>query len=291
METSDLLKKVRKIEIKTRGLCSQLFSGEYHSAFKGQGIAFAEVREYQWGDDIRSIDWNVTARMNAAFVKEFEEDRELNIILLVDASRSGFFGSHYQLKTDLIAEIGALLSFSAIQNNDKAGAIFFTDRIEKYLPPKKGRSQSLRIIRELVDIAPTSTRTDLAQALLFLDHVMKKRSVVFVISDFIASDYETELRMIARKHDVTGIHIYDERERDLPDSGLLRLEDAESGESIFVDTSDRRVRLAHAKYFEQRKEYFERAFIHSGAEALNISTASNYTQILMSFFERRMKRA
>jgi len=291
METSELLKKVRKIEIKTRGLCSQIFSGEYHSAFKGQGIAFAEVREYQWGDDIRSIDWNVTARMNAAYVKEFEEDRELNILLLVDASSSGFFGTQRELKSDLITEVGALLSFSAIQNNDKAGAIFFTDKIEKYLPPKKGRSQTLRIIRELVEMAPTSPRTDLAQALLFLDHVMKKRSVVFILSDFIASDYETELRMIARNHDVIGIHVYDQRERELPDVGLLRIQDAESGESTFIDTSDPRVRNAQARYFDLKKEYFEKAFLHSGADAITISTGSNYTQALMQFFESRLKRA
>ncbi|MFI5134844.1 MAG: DUF58 domain-containing protein [Chitinophagales bacterium] len=285
------MKKIRTIEIKTRGLCSQLFSGEYHSAFKGQGVAFAEVREYQWGDDIRSIDWNVTARMNATYVKEFEEERELNILLLVDASRSGFFGSQKELKSDLITEIGALLSYSAIQNNDKAGAIFFTDRIEKYLPPKKGRSQTLQLIRELIDIAPASPRTDLSQALLFLDHVMKKRSVVFILSDFIASDYETELRIVARKHDVIGIHVYDERERELPDVGLLRMQDAETGETIFIDTSDLRIRNAHARYFDSKLEYFEKAFLHSGAEALSISTASNYTQMLMSFFERRLKRA
>jgi len=291
METSELLKKIRAIEIKTRGLCSQLFSGEYHSAFKGQGIAFAEVREYQWGDDIRSIDWNVTARMNTAFVKEFEEDRELNIVLMIDASRSGFFGSQQELKSELITEIGALLSYSATQNNDKAGAIFFTDRIEKYLPPKKGRSQTLQLIRELIDIAPSSPGTDLSRALLFLDHVLKKRSVVFILSDFIASDYETELRIVARRHDVIGIHVYDERERVLPDVGLMRMQDAETGETVFIDTSDSRVRNAHAKYFDSKQEYFENAFLHSGAEVLNISTASNYTQALMAFFERRLKRA
>jgi uncharacterized protein (DUF58 family) len=238
METSELLKKVRKVEIKTRGMVSELFSGEYHSAFKGRGISYSEVREYQVGDEIRSIDWNVTARMNHPYVKVFEEERELVIVLMVDISRSTLFGTLKEFKRDMINEISAVLAYSAIKNNDKVGAIFFSDKIEQFIPPHKGSSHLLRIIRELLNINPSSGGTDLVSAFSFLNNVMKKQSVVFVLSDFISSDYEPMVRITARKHDVTGIHIYDKREMEIPDIGLMQITDAETGKTICVDTSD-----------------------------------------------------
>jgi uncharacterized protein (DUF58 family) len=290
METADLLKKVRKIEIRTKGLVSQLFSGEYHTAFKGRGISFSEVREYELGDEIRSIDWNVTARMNHPYVKVFEEERELEVILLVDISRSGIFGTLKQFKRDLITEISAVLAYSAIKNNDKVGVIFFSDKIEKYIPPAKGSSHILRIIRELIDIEPSSPGTDLTAAFHFLMNVTRKKSVVFVLSDFIAGNYEPMLRLAARKHDVVGIHVYDKREAEIPSMGLVNVIDAETGKTICLDTSSDTVRSIYGKRFAERKDRFETSFQKSGADTVSVSTRDNYIRALMLLFERRTKR-
>lgn len=290
METSELLKKVRKVEIKTKGLVSQLFSGEYHTAFKGRGMSFSEVREYQIGDEIRSIDWNVTARMNHPYVKVFEEERELVIMLMVDVSRSGLFGTLKQLKRDLITEVSATLAYSAIKNSDKVGVIFFSDKIERYIPPKRGYSHLLRIIRELLDVEPESKGTDFTTAFQFLNSVLKKAGVVFVLSDFIPSDYEPMLRITARKHDVVGIQVYDKRETEIPDMGLLVTSDAETGEVRCIDTSSVKVRRTYAQRFMERIEYFESAFKRNNADSVIVGTRDNYIRMLMKLFERRMKR-
>jgi uncharacterized protein (DUF58 family) len=290
METGELLKKVRKVEIKTKGLCSQLFSGEYHSAFKGRGMSFTDVREYQIGDEIRSIDWNVTARMNHPYVKVFEEDRELIVLLMVDVSESSLFGTLKQFKRDLITEISAVLAYSAIKNNDKAGVIFFSDKIEKFIPPKKGRSHILRIIRELIDVEPSSKGTDLNAAFEFMNNVLKKQAVVFILSDFIAHPYESMLRITTRKHDVVGIHIYDKREVELPDIGLINIMDSESGATMCVDSTNAKVRQAYAKRFTERVVNFQTIFSKNGADTVSISTRDNYIRMLMLLFERRTKR-
>lgn len=290
METAELLKKVRQVEIKTKGMCSQLFSGEYHSAFKGRGISFSEVREYEAGDEIRSIDWNVTARMNHPYVKVFEEEREIVVMLMVDVSQSSMFGTLKQFKRDLITEVSAVLAYSAIQNNDKVGLIFFSDTIEKYIAPNKGRSHLLRIIRELLDLEPASKGTNLTAALYFLNNVMKKRSVAFILSDFIAQNYEPMLRITARKHDLTGIRVYDKREAEIPDMGLLNVADAETGNIICVDTSNPRLRLTYARRSAEAVDRFEDIFQRSGVDTVSISTRDNYIRILMSLFERRLKR-
>jgi uncharacterized protein (DUF58 family) len=242
VETTELLKKVRKIEIKTRGLSNQIFSGEYHSAFKGRGMAFSEVREYMPGDDIRNIDWNVTARFNHPFVKIFEEERELTVMLLVDISASGDYGTRRQFKRELITELCAVLSFSAIQNNDKIGVIFFSDKIEKFIPPKKGKSHILRIIRELIDFKPSSSGTDIGGALRYFTNMIKKRSISFLISDFQTAGYDDALKIAARKHDLVAIRIYDHRESELPDIGLIRMQDAETGSLLWVDSSSKTTR-------------------------------------------------
>ena len=293
METTDLLKKVRKIEIKTRGLSSHIFSGEYHSAFKGRGMAFSEVREYVPGDAIRSIDWNVTARFNHPYVKIYEEERELTVILLVDVSASEEFGTKVQFKKDLVTELCAVLSFSAIQNNDKIGIIFFSDTIEKFIPPKKGKTHILRIIRELIEFKPKNTKTDISSALRYLTNVIKKRSICFVISDFIEnnmnqkSGFDDALKLANKKHDIVALQIYDEREKELPDVGLVRLRHAETGEVLTVDTSDQRVRLNYKKNWELKQKQLAESFARSGVDNSIIRSDQSYVQPLMKLFKKR----
>jgi uncharacterized protein (DUF58 family) len=288
VETSELLKKVRKIEIKTRGLSSQIFSGEYHSAFKGRGMAFSEVREYIPGDDVRTIDWNVTARFNTPFVKVFEEERELSVVLLVDVSASGAFGTHSQFKQDLITELCAVVAFSASLNNDKIGVIFFSDKIEKFIPPKKGKSHVLRIIRELIEFKPEHKRTDLQQALRYLTNVIKKRSIVFLISDFYAeTNYKDALKIANKKHDLVALRIVDKTEQQLPNVGLIKLKDNETGRIIWVNTSDKSFRqkftVNQLKFEDELKDIFNR----SGVDATKIFTHESYVKPLMNLFKNR----
>jgi len=290
METRELLKKVRQIEIKTRGLVNQVFSGEYHSVFKGRGMEFSEVREYQYGDDIRLIDWNVSARFNHPFVKVFEEERELTVMLLVDFSRSGSFGSGTQLKHEVAAEICAVLSFSAIKNNDKVGLILFTDRIEKFVPPKKGRAHILRIIRELISFEPSGTGTNIRQALEYFHHVNKKRTIAFLISDFIDDGYDKILRIVSRKHDVIAIEITDPREEELPPSGLIKLRDAETGQERWVDTSDPRVRQRFAEYWRDRRAARKTLFLRSRVDAIPIRIDRPYIKPIVDFLRLREQR-
>jgi uncharacterized protein (DUF58 family) len=290
METTELLKKVRKIEIKTRGLSSHIFSGEYHSAFKGRGMAFSEVREYMPGDDIRSIDWNVTARFNHPYVKIFEEERELTVMLLVDISGSGEFGTRHQFKRELITELCAVLAFSAIQNNDKIGVIFFSDEIELFIPPKKGKTHILRIIRELIELKPRSQGTDIGNALRYFTNSIKKRSIAFIISDFRDEGFAPALRIAARKHDTVAIRIHDHREEELPDAGLLTLQDAESGRWLWVDTGSKRVRDRYAAWNAARERELTEIFSRSGVDAVTLATDRNYVQPLMNLFKRREKR-
>ncbi len=287
METSELLKKVRKIEIKTKGLSQHLFSGEYHSAFKGRGMSFSEVRAYQYGDDVRDIDWNVTARTGDPYVKVFEEERELTVMLLVDLSRSAFFGTINQLKSEMAIEICALLAFSAINNNDKVGLLLFTDSIELFIPPKKGRKHILRIIRELLDFEPKGKGTDLRVALDYFNNLIKKRSICFVLSDFLAEGYEDALRIAARRHDLVGIRITDRREKELPRAGLLRVSDAEADLYRWLDTSSRRVRQQYADWYLDRSQAFEEAFRKAGADQVTIYTDESYVNQLLQFFKKR----
>lgn len=290
METAELLKKVRKIEIKTRGLTNQIFSGEYHSAFKGRGMAFSEVREYMPGDDVRTIDWNVTARLSHPYVKVFEEERELTVMLLVDISASGEFGAKSQMKKDLITELCAVLSFSAIQNNDKIGVIFFSDQIEKFIPPKKGRTHTLRIIRELIEFRPERSKTDIAGALRYLTNVLRKRSIAFVISDFLAENFEDALKITNKKHDVAAVRIYDQRETEMPAIGMVRLKDAETGELRWVDTSSKTVRKAYHAWWVAKNGELSGIFSKSGVDVVTIRTDQSYVGPLMNFFKRRMNR-
>ncbi|MEO8149364.1 MAG: DUF58 domain-containing protein [Bacteroidia bacterium] len=297
METTELIKKVRKIEIKTRGLSNQIFSGEYHSAFKGRGMAFSEVREYIPGDDIRTIDWNVTARLNHPYVKVFEEERELTVVLLVDVSSSGEFGTKTQFKKDMITELCAVLSFSAIQNNDKIGIIFFSDQIEKFIPPKKGKSHILRIIRELIDFKPEHRKTDLAQALRYFTNVIKKRSIAFLISDFMDSNYngkkkvfEDALKIAGKKHDMVALRIYDERENYLPDLGLINIVDAETGDNRWIDSGNHLVRKEYEIAARNRERDLNDVFLRSGVDCTNIRTDQSYIQPLMKLFKKREKR-
>ena len=288
METAELLKKVRKIEIKTRGLSHQIFSGEYHSAFKGRGMAFSEVREYTPGDDVRTIDWNVTARFNTPFVKVFEEERELSVVLMVDVSASGAFGTNKQFKQDLITELCAVIAFSAAQNNDKIGVIFFSDKIEKFIPPKKGKSHVLRIIRELLEFKPQNKKTNLELPLKYLTNVIKKKSIVFLISDFFTeSNYKDALKIANKKHDLIALRIVDKAERELPDIGLIKLKDNETGNVIWADTSDKNFRKQIAvnclKFEDELKDVFNR----SGVDATNITTHENYVKPLMNLFKNR----
>jgi uncharacterized protein (DUF58 family) len=287
MKTADLLKKVRKIEIKTRGLSSHIFSGEYHSAFKGRGMTFSEVREYQPGDDIRSIDWNVTARFNNPFVKVFEEEREMTVTLLVDVSASGEFGSDNQLKKDLIVELCAVLAFSSIQNNDKIGVIFFTDKIEKFIPPAKGKSHVLRIIRDLIEFKPENKKTDLTLALKYLTQVIKKRSIAFVISDFIDEGYSDALKIANKKHDLVALRIYDKRERELPNIGLVKFYDQEMGIYRWIDTSDKNTRLKFQKNAKIQADKLYELFRKSGVDVAEINTTDSYIKPLMNLFKRR----
>ena len=276
METSELLKKVRKIEIKTKGLSKHIFSGEYHSAFKGRGMSFSEVRNYQYGDDVRNIDWNVTARTGEPHVKIFEEERELTVMLLIDMSRSSFFGTVQQLKNELITEICALLAFSAINNNDKVGVIFFSDRVEKYIPPKKGRQHILRIIRELIDFHPAGTATDIGEVLRFFTNVIKKRSICFILSDFLTRGYEDPLRIAARRHDIIGVNLIDPREEELPNVGLIRAVDAETGKVQWIDSSSYAVRKQYVDWFQDKFRYFKVTFVKSGAARVIIRTNESY---------------
>jgi uncharacterized protein (DUF58 family) len=287
VETIDLLKKVRKIEIKTRGLTRQIFAGEYHSAFKGRGMTFSEVREYQYGDDIRSIDWNVTARFNHPFVKVYEEERELTVMLLIDVSGSGDFGTQAQLKSSMIAEIAALLSFSAIENNDKIGVIFFTDRIEKFIPPQKGRKHILRIIRELLESHPQSRGTDISESLRFLTNAIKKRCTAFLISDFRDKGYARSLQIANNKHDVAALHIYDRRETSLPAVGLLRVVDAETGKEQWIDTSRNQVREYYAMKWESHLEMMREIFSRAGVDSVSIHTGEDYVRPLIKLFKQR----
>lgn len=287
MESSELLKRVRKIEIKTRGLTSQVFSGQYHSAFKGRGMAFSEVREYIPGDDIRSIDWNVTARLNHPYVKVFEEERELTVMLLVDVSASGQFGTSKQFKRDLITELAAVLSFSAIQNNDKTGVIFFSDRIELFIPPKKGKTHILRIIRELINIEPKGTGTDIGGALRYFNNMIKKRCIAFVISDFIGTGFERALKIAARKHDLAALRIQDPRESEMPPVGLVRFTDAETGETCMLDTSDVNVRRDYNLYWKQTERQTTELLSRSGVDHATLRTDQPYVQPLLNLFKRR----
>ena len=288
MDQAELLKKVRKIEIKTKGLSRQLFSGGYHSAFKGRGMSFSEVRQYQYGDDVRNIDWNVTARTGEPHVKIFEEERELTLMLLVDTSASSFFGSRELSRQELLTEVCAVLAFSAIANNDKVGVLFFAEEVELFIPPKKGRQHILRIIRELVAHKPAKGKTRVGLALEHVQHMMKKRCVCFILSDFLAPDFSTQLRVLSRRHDVVGVHCRDVRERELPNVGLLNIRDAESGEAMWVDTTDPDFRKNYTAQFDKRLEGMKQLFSRSGADFLSLSTSEPYANSLMRFFEQRM---
>lgn len=287
MDTKELLKKVRKIEIKTRRLSDHVFGGEYHSTFKGRGMTFSEVRQYQFGDDVRNIDWNVTARYNEPYIKVFEEERELTLMLMADISGSELFGTDAQFKNEIITEIAATLAFSATQNNDKIGLILFTDEIELYIPPKKGKSHVLRIIRELLEFQPKSKKTDLAMALKFLRNVMKKKAIVFVMSDFITDGYKDTLKIAAGKHDVTGIRIYDRREEEIPNLGMVQMEDEETGELMLVNTGSKSVRRNYNAYYRERVDYFQESFLKSGAGALSCRVDESYVKKLLGYFKRR----
>lgn len=288
VETSDLLKKVRKIEIKTRGLSQNIFAGQYHSAFKGRGMAFAEVREYQFGDDIRDIDWNVTARFRKPYVKVYEEERELTVMLLVDVSGSLDFGTGRCTKSDVAVEMAATLAFSAIQNNDKIGVIFFSDRIEKYIPPKKGRKHILYIIREMLDFKPESRRTDIGEAVAFFTRVMKRRCTAFLLSDFYdRKDFLKQLQIANNKHDLMAIQVFDQRSKTLPDVGLMKICDAETGYEQYIDTSSKKVRAAHAHYWMEREENLKQAFSKSNVDWVSVSTDDDYVKALMRLFSSR----
>ena len=288
METSELLKRVRKIEIKTRGLSKNIFAGEYHSAFKGRGMTFSEVREYQYGDDIRNIDWNVTARHNRPYVKIFEEERELTVMLMIDVSASRNFGTISKLKKNQITEIAAVLAFSAIQNNDKIGVIFFSDKIEKFIPPKKGRTHILHIIRELIDFYPEDKQTDIEQALEYMTNSIKKRCTCFVISDFIDEhDFAHALAIANRKHDVVALRVYDPRENQLPPVGMMYLRDAETEEQMWVDTSDKKLREAYEKYAFVSEKELDAIFKRSGVDVANIRSDEDYVRALITLFKKR----
>jgi uncharacterized protein (DUF58 family) len=287
MDTKELLKKVRKIEIKTRRLSDHIFSGEYHTSFKGRGMTFSEVRQYQFGDDIRAIDWNVTARYNEAHVKVFEEERELTMMLMVDISGSESFGSKSQFKKEIVTEIAATMAFSATQNNDKIGLILFSDQIELYIPPKKGRSHVLRIIRELIEFHPKSYKTDIAQALKFLSGTQKKKAIVFVISDFMSGDYEQTLKIASKKHDITGIRVYDIREEKMPNLGMVSMLDAETGKTELINTGSKSVRMNYEKYYHDNVNYFIETFRKSGSGVVNTRVDESYVTKLLGYFKSR----
>ncbi len=288
LTTSEILKRVRRIEIKTSGLRNHIFAGEYHSAFKGRGMSFSEVREYTPGDDVKSIDWNVTARFSHPFVKVFEEERELTVMLVVDVSSSSLFGTHQRLKRELITEMSAVLSFSATTNNDKVGVIFFSDKIDKFIPPKKGRSHILRIIRELIALEPAQRGgTNVGVALDYLNNVLKKRTITFVMSDFVSEPYEKPLQLAARKHDLVGIQVYDRADRQLPEAGLIQVVDAETGAMQWLDTEDAAVRTQYTKAFDQQKQYCVQAFRKTGASLMSLRTDEDYVKVLQGFFKGR----
>lgn len=290
---NDLLKKVRKIEIKTKALSHQIFAGEYHSAFKGRGMAFSEVREYQYGDDVRNMDWNVTARLRSPYVKVFEEERELTVVLLIDVSRSGLFGTSGRTKRDTIAEIAAVLSFSALINNDKVGALFFSEKVEKFIPPKKGRSHLLHIIREIIEFTPSADGTDISGALQYLTNALKKRCTAFLLSDMLDVDadgkplYEDALKVAVNRHDLSVIEVHDPRERDIPDVGMVNVKDSETGRSAWVNTSDRKMRAAYHDWFESATESASRMFMRYKVDSVSISTDDDYVKSLLTFFHKR----
>lgn len=288
METPEILKKVRKIEIKTRGLSQNIFAGQYHSAFKGRGMAFAEVREYQFGDDVRDIDWNVTARFRKPYVKVFEEERELTVMLLVDVSGSLDFGTHSRMKSEMATEIAATIAYSAIQNNDKIGVVFFSDRIEKYIPPKKGRKHILYIIREMLDFKPESRKTDIGGAMEFFTRVMKRRTTAFVLSDFYdRHDFFKQMQIANNKHDVMAIQVYDKWVKALPDVGLVKVVDAESGHEMYVDTSSKKVRVAHARYWTERQQMLKDTLSRANVDWVSVATDDDYVKAMMHLFASR----
>ncbi|MDD4848152.1 MAG: DUF58 domain-containing protein [Bacteroidales bacterium] len=287
MDATEIFKKVRKIEIKTRGLSNQIFSGEYHSVFKGRGMSFSEVREYQYGDDIRNIDWNVTARMNHPYIKVFEEERELTVMLLIDVSGSNDFGSQSQLKAEMITEIAAVLAFSAIHNNDKVGVIFFSDKIEKFIPPKKGANHILRIIRELIDFKRSSNKTNITEALKYFTNVQKKKCTAFIISDFMDSGFSDAMKIAGNKHDLIAIRAMDEREKELPKVGFVRMKDAETGQRVWVDTSNNAVRTHYRKWFEQKEKNLNDILKRSGVDIAVVKTGEDYVKPLMTLFKQR----
>lgn len=287
MDTKELLKKVRKIEIKTRRLSDAVFGGEYHSAFKGRGMTFSEVRKYQYGDDVRNIDWNVTAKYHEPFIKVFEEERELTLMLVADVSGSTLFGTQEQVKKEIITELCATLAFSALQNNDKVGLLLFSDQVELFVPPKKGKSHILRIIRELLEFKPQHKTTDVGGALEFMAGVLKKKAIVFVLSDFMATDYDKTLKIIGRKHDVTGVRIYDHREAEMPNIGLVQFKDQESGKSQMINTSSKSIRRKYAAYHLECSEYFKNAFTKSDSGAIDLETKESYTKKLLGYFKAR----
>lgn len=289
METNELLKRVRKIEIKTRGLSRHIFAGEYHSAFKGRGMAFSEVREYQYGDDFRSVDWNVTARFNHPYIKVFEEERELTVMLLLDVSGSGEFGTQSRYKSTMITEIAALLSFSAIQNNDKVGVILFTDRIERFIPPKKGRQHILKIIRELIDFKPTSRLTNITIPLRYLVNVIKKRSIAFLISDFMDENFEDALKIGGKKHDLVGLRIYDVRETELPNVGLMKVKDSETGQFTWIDTGSLHVRNNYKDIYKKRQAELNDLFVRAGVDYVSVAAHEDYVKPLIRLFKKRAK--
>lgn len=287
METSEILKKVRKVEIKTRGLSQNIFAGQYHSAFKGRGMAFSEVREYQYGDDVRNIDWNVTARLNHPYVKVFEEERELTVMLLIDVSGSGDFGTSLSSKREMITEIAATLAFSAIQNNDKIGVILFSDKVEKFIAPQKGRKHILFIIRELLNFTPESRRTDVAEVLRYFNNAIKKRCTAFMISDFICEDFDKALMIAGKRHDIVALQVYDSRDAELPAVGLLKMEDSETGETLYVDSSDKNVRHAYAKHWRTRQESMRKSFLKNKVDMVSVSTDEDYVKALINLFRMR----
>jgi len=290
MDTSELIKKVRKVEIKTRGLSSHVFSGEYHSAFKGRGMSFSEVREYAYGDDVRNIDWNVTARTGDAHIKVFEEERELTVMLLVDVSASSVFGTGDRFKNDVITEMAAVMAFSAISNNDKVGAILFSDKIEKYIPPKKGKQSILRIIRELLYSSPENKKTDISQALIYLNNIQKKRSIAFLFSDFRNKGYVQALKVAGKKHDIIGVKVYDQAERTLPKIGLIHVQDAESGQAGIVDTDNKNIRKAYEDRFLEFEDNFKESFAAAKSDIITFEANDDYIQAMHVFFKNRTRR-
>jgi len=290
METAEILKKVRKIEIKTRGLSHQVFSGHYHSAFKGKGMTFSEVREYQYGDDIRSIDWNVTARFNHPYVKIFDEERELTVMLVIDVSGSNEFGTRQQLKEELMMEIAAVLAFSAIQNNDKVGVVFFSDRVEKFIPPKKGKSHILRIIRELIDFQPRSQQTNISEGLRFLSNAIKKKCIAFVISDFMDKGFEQALRIASRKHDIVAVRVFDKRETEIPKMGMVKVLNKETGKAMWIDTNDPGLRSNYSSHWNRNDQSLIMIFKRLGVDSATIPTGENYVKPLVNLFKLRESR-